>query len=216
MARRPDRRPQSESRQALANLQRRWLERVEEVTGLTTSEIARRAGKHHTTLTGFKNKPERGPLNSLTLQMISEATGVPLTEAARGTPAPSGMSEEAEPYVATEDNAIAVAIRALIGGRPGVDPWRLRTHALEDAGYKPGDLVIVDLNAEPKAGNAVCAQVYDWERGRAETIWRIFEPPYLIAATADRSLRKPLLVDNQQVAIKGVVLPHRLRDDVNF
>jgi hypothetical protein len=32
-----------------------------------------------------------------------------------------------------------------------------------------------------------------------------------VAASLDEGLRRPLVVDNDQVVIKGVVLPHRLR-----
>src|SRR5947209_1043302 len=63
----------------------------------------------------------------------------------------------------------------------------------------------------PEAGGAVGAQVYDWRRAAAETVMRLYEPPYLVAASLDEGLRRPLVVDNEQVIIKGVVLPHRLR-----
>jgi hypothetical protein len=32
-----------------------------------------------------------------------------------------------------------------------------------------------------------------------------------VAASLDEGLRRPLVVDNEQVMIKGVLLPHRLR-----
>jgi SOS-response transcriptional repressor LexA len=76
---------------------------------------------------------------------------------------------------------------------------------MEDAGYMPGDILIVDLNAEPERGDCVCAQLYRWQVGTAETIFRIYEEPYLLAATRHPDLRKPLLVDNDRVVIKGVV-----------
>ena len=40
------------------------------------------------------------------------------------------------------------------------------------------------------------------------------EPPYLVAASLDEGLRRPLVDDDDQVVIKGVVLPHRLRPGV--
>jgi hypothetical protein len=51
----------------------------------------------------------------------------------------------------------------------------------------------------------VCAQVYQWPSGTAQTVFRIFEPPYLVAATDDPTERRPLLIDNNQVTVKGVV-----------
>lgn len=74
----------------------------------------------------------------------------------------------------------------------------------------PGDVVVVDLAATPTRGDVVCAQVYRWHEGKAETVFRIFEPPYLVAASAAPALRMPLVVDNDRVMIKGVVT-HSLR-----
>jgi hypothetical protein len=52
----------------------------------------------------------------------------------------------------------------------------------------------------------VCAQLYRWSEGRADTVFRLYEPPYLVAMTRDAELRKPALVDNDRVIIKGVVI----------
>jgi len=49
-------------------------------------------------------------------------------------------------------------------------------------------------------------------RQDAEMVMRIYEPPILAAASFDEQvLRRPLMVDDARVTIKGVVLPHRLR-----
>lgn len=120
--------------------------------------------------------------------------------------APRGLAEnEATPYVADdEDSSTAAAIAAVKGGRNGVDAWILQARALEHAGYLPGDVLMVDLNSEPHDGDVVCAQIYDL-RGRAETVFRIFERPYLVAATLDRTHFKPIYVD-ERVSIRGVVI----------
>ena len=123
-----------------------------------------------------------------------------------------GLAEDAVPFDAKgADPALSAAIKALVGGRKAADPWTMRTRALEQRGYLPGDIVIVDLGRVAEAGDLVCAQVYDWRRAAAETVMRLYEPPYLLAATLDERLRRPLVVDNDQVIIKGVLLPHRLR-----
>jgi hypothetical protein len=51
------------------------------------------------------------------------------------------------------------ALRSLIGDRNGIEPWLLHTRALELEGFMPGDIVLVDLNASPKPGDAVYATV---------------------------------------------------------
>jgi hypothetical protein len=51
----------------------------------------------------------------------------------------------------------------------------------------------------------VCAQVYDMG-GRAKTVFRIFEHPFLVAASIDPSLHRPLLIDNRAIMVRGVVV----------
>lgn len=85
--------------------------------------------------------------------------------------------------------------------------WRISTRALELAGYLPGDLVLVEMGLPARAGDVVCAQVYNLERGSAETKLRIFRPPFLITRTMDAAAEEqPLFVDNERVAIVGTVI----------
>ena len=94
-------------------------------------------------------------------------------------------------------------------------PWTIATRAVELEGILPGDVVLLDLNATPKPGDIVCAQVYDWKRMRAETVIRLFDraPPVdlLIPRSLDPAFRSTLVVDGERVILKGVMLPHRLR-----
>jgi hypothetical protein len=168
------------------------------------------------TLTRLLNAPEgsTATLHALTLRKLQDYSGIPPPFG--GDPSASqgyrGFGEDAVPFDAKgADPAVSAALKALIGGRKAADPWTIRTRALERIGYLPGDIVIVDLGRRPEAGDAVCAQVYDWRRADAETVMRLYEPPYLVAASLDEGLRRPLVVDNERVIIKGVVLPHRLR-----
>ena len=64
----------------------------------------------------------------------------------------------------------------------------------------------VALGETALSGDVVCAQVYDWSTGRAETVFRIFEPPYLVSASSDPQFLRPLVVDDDKVHIKGVVI----------
>ena len=69
---------------------------------------------------------------------------------------------------------------------------------------------MVALGETPLSGDVVCAQIYDWSNGRAETVFRIFEPPYLLAASADPQFLRPFVVDDDKVQVKGVVI-HTIR-----
>ena len=61
------------------------------------------------------------------------------------------------------------------------------------------------MNAEARPGDIVCAQLYDFVRMKAETVFRIYEPPYLCTATFDRDNMTPVLID-KNVGIKGPVV----------
>lgn len=212
-----DREARSEAKKRVQELQRRWLQEIANLTSLKPSQIATRAGVSDTTLTRLANdKNYSGTLSALTIERIKETFRVPGPDeysAARRLGL-AGLTEAQEFAADGEPPALVAAITALIAGREGVDPWRLKTDALVDAGYLAGDIVLVDLNAAPAPQDAVCAQIYDWQRGGAETVWRIYDPPFLVAAARDRTAFKPVLVDNDRVAIKGVVVgmvrPHAL------
>jgi hypothetical protein len=202
--------------QETSRLHREYVRRVVAHSGKPPTRIAMDLGIAPSTLTRLLNAPEgsTATLHALTLRKLQDYSGIPPPFG--GDPSTSqayrGFAEDAVPFDAKgADPAVSAALKALIGGRKAADPWTIRTRALERIGYLPGDIVIVDLGRRPEAGDAVCAQVYDWRRADAETVMRLYEPPYLVAASLDEGLRRPLVVDNERVIIKGVVLPHRLR-----
>lgn len=209
MAHRPSR---SEFQDAARKQQCDWLQSLKGKTGLSMTEISRRAGLHPGTLNRFLNDDERGStLHAQTITAVANAVGIaPPGGAPAGTEAPPvlrGLREsDAEPYNSESQPAIDRAIEALIADNPARAPWLLKSRALEVEGYKPGDILIVDLNATAKAGDIVCAQIYDWQNHAAtQTVFRVYEAPFLISAGYDRLDRKPRLVDGETVVIKGVV-----------
>lgn len=205
------------AKQEVQARQRAWLQEVVKATALKPSQIAGVAGVSDTTLTRLLNNPDyRHTLTQITIDRIKTAFKVPGPEeyASQGRPGMVGFGEAERFDVTREPEGVGRVVVALIDGRNAVDPWRLKTSALELVGYLPGDLVLVDLNAVPKPQDAVCAQVYDWAHGGAETVFRVYDPPFLVAAASDRTGYKPILVDNDRVVVKGVVVesvrPHRL------
>lgn len=184
--------------------QREWLLKVLDKTGLSGTALALKARLAQTTITRFLNDDEHGhALSARSIAAIEDAAGMRFGP----DPRPVGLREsEATPYDARKAPAELNFIQPIIGQANGIDPWMLRSRALETAGYLPGDVLIVDLNREPSPGDVVCAQLYDWARSKAETVFRLYEPPYLTVATFDNSLRKIFVVDNQTTVIKGVVI----------
>jgi hypothetical protein len=206
-------------RTPVAQAQREWLRGLAPSTGKSLSAIADEIGVARSTLTKKLRPTDEGVevLHATIVDKIVTRYSVPPPAYATAPTAPprrAGLAEDAAPYVSADSaGPVALAVRALVGTRRNADPWVIKTRALEGIGYLPGDVVIVDLNAVPRAGDAVCAQVIDWPTSRAETVMRLYQPPYLVAASFDRRLLKPLLVEDDRVIIKGVLLPHRLRTE---
>jgi hypothetical protein len=184
--------------------QRAWLQELLARTREAPTALAVKAGLAPTTLTRFLNNPEHATaLSARTISAVEKATGVRFG----AFPAPALREREAEPFAYDHGaEPIDAMVRAAVRETNGIDPWTLRSRALEAAGYLPGDILIVDLNGDPKTGDVVCAQIYDWARGKAETIFRLWEPPLLVSATFEPGLRKAHIVDQQNVIIKGVVV----------
>jgi hypothetical protein len=167
--------------------------------------LAKKAKLAQTTITRFLRPEAPFALNVHTIAKIEDASGV----AFQGSGAePTARTHEAIPF--SEDSDEMTRIREI--GRTiaihsnGLAKWSLRSRALETAGYMPGDILVVDLNLQQQPGDVVCAQLYDWPRGSAHTVFRKWEPPYLVSATFDQSALAPIYVDNRNVMIKGVVV----------
>jgi transcriptional regulator with XRE-family HTH domain len=186
----------------------KFIETVLAKTGWSQTDLANRAGLDPSTLSRFLTKGRDGhALRPSSIRRISNASSI-----AFGSFEPAaGLSEsEAEPYDFAIEDERALAIKALIGNSGTVNAWRLHTHALENLGYRPGDVLFVGLGETPFAGDIVCAQIYDWVKGQAETVFRLYQPPALIGASNDPLLLKPYLLGDNAVVVKGVVL-HTLR-----
>src|SRR5574337_484076 len=186
--------------------QRAWLRALLAKTGLTPHALARKAHLSPPTLTVFLNSPEAThALSARTIAALEAASGLRYGP----EPRPSGGSREPEaaPFSLRSGTPEADFIRAAIGGRNAVDPWTLKSGAIEGAGYLQGDILIVDLNGSPRPGDVVCAQIYDWARADARTIFRLWQPPaYLQPMTNDPKLQRIFVVDNDTVQVKGVVV----------
>lgn len=206
---------------ATARAHRDWLLNLPAKTGDPLTRIAQQSKISPSTLTRPAKEGDHGrtTLHANTIAKVVARYGVappagvagPLPKGAR-----AGFGEDAAPYTPDAKDPLAAAVAALRGNSPAIAAWTLKTRALELAGYLPGDVVLVDLgNVVPAPGDVVCAQIYDWQRMRAETVMRVYERAapvdLLVARSADPAFGAPLVVDGERVVIKGVVLPHRLR-----
>lgn len=181
-----------------------WIDWITAQTGLGDTPIAEKAGLAPNYL---YRKRGKSPLKPAMIRQIVEALNVPGPDSyeAQGI---AGAAEEASRYKAGEmiTTNYDKVIEQMLDGNPDASAWTLNTHALESAGYLPGDILITDAKAVPYVGEPVCAQVYDLKSGTAETVFRILERPYLVAASADPALRKPLLIDDERVIVMATVV----------
>ena len=184
-----------------------YIHRLLAQTGWSATVLAKRAGLDPSTLSRFlSNQREDHALRPSSIARLNEISGVVPPKAETG-----GFAEtEASLIELPQGSDIEATVNILRSRHANVDAWTLNSRALELAGYRQGDILIVGLSALPFLGDIVCAQVYDWTNNRAETIFRIFQPPFLSAATTDAKLMKPYFTDDGSTAIKGVVL-HTLR-----
>lgn len=181
-----------------------WVQAILDHNRWSQTELARQAGLDPSTLSRFLRETTPGSrLNTHTIEAIERVGGITAFET-EAPAAPRGFSEsEAMPFNPAGD-PLAGAVSAIRAGRNGVDAWVMKSRALEHAGVMPGDVLVVDLNGLPRDGDLVCAQLYD-RHGRAETVFRVYEAPYLVAACADPALRRPAIVDNDRAQVRGVV-----------
>jgi hypothetical protein len=197
-------------------MHREWLRFVEATTGKKLTTLAKAIGIAPSTLTRPVKEGDGGTstLHATTIQKLVEATGLAapgvVVAVATSTPLRRSirhLAEEAVPFDSRAETPLAAAVRAMVAGRPHVMPVTLRTRAIEAAGYFPADVLIYDLNGQAQAGDVVRAQVYDRNGEIEETVWRLYDPPYLVGAALDLSLMpKPLTVTPERVVIMGTVV----------
>lgn len=187
-----------------ADEQRAWLRAVLAETGLSMNALAKKAGVSSPTISAFLQEDKANHnLSARTVARIEKATGMRYGPAPRPT---ASRDREAVQLDRRQPAQLLELIRDISTVANGFTEWTLQSRALEHAGYMPGDLLIVDINTEPKPGDVVCAQIYDWARSKSDTIFRLWEPPYLAPATSDPRLRKIFIVDNETTVIRGTVV----------
>lgn len=214
-------RTERSARAEIGARQRAYLRDTLNELNVTPSGLAQKIGIAPSTFTRFLNEPEGSEktLHATTLDKVEQVRQAS-SDATFPTQAQGqwqSLREEAEQYrmVEGQDDEISRAIRSLIGNRHDIDAWTLRSRALELEGYMPGDIVLVDRSLTPKAGDAVCAQVYDRGHIRADTVMRLFHNAgpvnLLLPHSMDPTAQRPLVVDNERVMIRGVLLPYRVK-----
>lgn len=174
---------------------RSWLRQILEQTGWSPTRLAREANVSHTTITRMLDTDYSGSMTATTIAKIARATGIPASGSLRAA-VPAGFAEpEVEPI---EQPGAALT--------PDQSRWSIRGHSLELAGYLPGDQVIIDMSVAPRVNDVVIAQLYEPDTATAQTVLRLYQPPFLVTAATPEHGARPEAVDDETVRIMGVVI----------
>lgn len=196
----------------------KWFRAQKRKAGVTNAEIAALRGRDHTVITKIVTGQQRMTMEWA--QTFAEALQVPIAtileksdilDAQQARQMEEAFAEgDAEPWAgaATHDSGRRQnqTIAEALGARPGVDIWRVDGSSMALAGLLPGDFMLVDTHQADrvKAGDIVIAQVYS--RGGAKTVLRRWLPPVLVSATSALGDDGVLVVDNDNVVIRGKVI----------
>jgi SOS-response transcriptional repressor LexA len=182
---------------------RDWMRAGLSEKGITPTKAAKEIGVATTTLTKF--------LNDASYTFTPKDIVIARLEQLFGRPAPRNQPQgfalpeiEAVP-IKSEDLPAPQreALVALTAKRRGIEAWNVMSNSLQAAGVLRGDILLVDPHEPARAGDVVCAEIH--EMGTRRTVFRLYEKPYLVAASFEPRLWMPIVVDDRNVVIRGVV-----------
>lgn len=194
----------------------KWFKQQQRRVGATAEDIAKVRGMSRVNVSHILTG--RQPMSLEWAKAFSQVLQVPLAtvlekagaaDAQTAQQVEPGFAEsDAVPFVAGPGLAEAATVRNLaqaLGAKPGVDVWRVKTRAMLLAGLLPGDFMLVDTHQADavKPGDTVVAQIFN--RTGATMVLRRFEPPVLVASSADPSEARVHVVDGVNVVLRGKV-----------
>lgn len=187
-----------------------WLRAVARHMNLSLSELALKSGLAASTVTRYMNDATgRLSITERSVEAISRFSGVP-QHVLPGEKSVPGLGESEaipyETYTLSEPlpDWVRAAVEAARSGRNGVHAWIMKGWALDLLGVLPGDVLMIDQNRRPRSGDVVCVQLTDAATGGVETVFRRYEPPYVVGHSAKMGVLRPELVDDDRVVIMGV------------
>jgi SOS-response transcriptional repressor LexA len=92
-----------------------------------------------------------------------------------------------------------------VSAERAAEVWRITTDRVQEAGYLPGDYVVIDRGHPPSAGDVVLAEVRE-KAGWWIPIFRVYAPPVLRTANS-KYVREPALpADGTSIAVIGPII----------
>lgn len=182
------------------NAIRAWLENAMRAQGLKPTPFAKAAGLAPSTLLRALDPENPTSLERASIAKIARRFNIPQPSAPSSARAfAPGFAEDLIELDEPPESFCGIPLT------PDQFVRRAATRALELAGLLPGDLILLDMSAQPRSGDAVAANLYG--HGGAVTALRIYEPPYLVTRTMhDDAHAKPLLVDDDRARIMATMI----------
>jgi transcriptional regulator with XRE-family HTH domain len=201
-------------------MDKQWLKTALRKAGKTSADLAQAIGRDRAVVSRITNGHQKLTIDQAKIfarELDADLADVLLRAGLTDRPtaqimAPGFSESDAAAWVpgpALAEGAAVRGIAAVLGAdRPGVDIWRVRSRAMQLAGYLPDDFILVDTHAAERArpGDTVIAQVYNNATGTAATVLRRLDPPVLTAASADPEDCKAHVVDGVNVLVRGRVV----------
>ena len=196
----------------------KWFKTQQKRVGVTADQIADRLGRDRSVVSKILSGKQRMTLEwanafaevlQSDLATVLEKAGVADGQITQRV-APGFAESDATAWVpgpGLAENAPVRGVAEVLGAtRPGIDIWRVKSRAMALAGLIEGDFMLVDSNQAERvrAGDVVIAQLYT--RTGANTVLRRFEPPVLVASSADPDDARVHVVDGTNVVIRGKVI----------
>ena len=193
-----------------------WFKDQQRRKGVTSWDLGEALGRDRTIVSRILNGRQAMTFEQAKLfaELLGQPLGEVLTRAGiaderQAKQAIDGFADaDAAPWVPAERSGRDRAMAIDLGQKPGIDVWTIQTKAMSLAGYLPGDRILVDSRTPERArpGAIVVAQVYDWQAGSARTVLRQFQRPALVSHSANPADWVAFVVDDTNVAIRGMVV----------
>jgi DNA-binding phage protein len=184
---------------------RAWLDTVIAKHGVTARKVATQSGIAPSTIYRALEVDGDFVMSTTILAKISNAFNEPM---------PTGMGG-ADRHVAGRAGFADQDLVAFVGPAPDMPAKpednhyraRVMSDVLNLEHIRPGDVLDFDMRLEPRAGDIVVAQHYNLHRAGAETVLRVYQPPYLLTRSSNPAVdQRPMLVDNERVKIMGTFI----------
>lgn len=197
----------------IREVQRAWLRAIMERFDTNSTGIARRAGVAPSTVNRFYRDQIGSALSARTIGKICEAFGVgpPVLP---GQPGGGAVDQDCLPVEFDEIESLARLpggplarlAQALAVDGDELDLWQVTGPALSALGYLPGDYIVTMPGMEPARGQPVVAMAESIDTPGKRRVLRLYEPPFLIAPSAEAGARKPLALDDARITLLGAVV----------